>query len=251
MQETGSTQRSAVSATQGLSVLGILFAGFILSQLIGAEVVSVASRHFGHVAASVIQDRPEHPWWFTVSAMAGLWTGFALTFLFANLIVRPTLPAGFFRFKVSDLRFVGLGVLAQWIVGLLYYPFHAKSTGNPVKQVVGHNPTWGMIAIVAFVGLGAPIIEELLFRGTLLPAITGIVGERATVLTRGLLPAAVTGVIFGLAHGELVQLAGLALVGTLLGFLVQRTQRIWPAILTHAGFNLIAILVAWASVATK
>ena len=183
--------------------------------------------------------------------MAGLWTGFALTFLFANLIVRPTRPAGFFRFKVSDLRFVGLGVLAQWIVGLLYYPFHAKSTGNPVKQVVGHNPTWGMIAIVAFVGLGAPIIEELLFRGTLLPAITGIVGERATALTRGLLPAAVTGVIFGLAHGELVQLAGLALVGTLLGFLVQRTQRIWPAILTHAGFNLIAILVAWASVATK
>lgn len=251
MQETVSTQRSTVSASQGLSVLGILFVGFILSQLIGAEVVSVASRHFGHVAASVIQDRPEHPWWFTVSAMVGLWSGFLVTYLFANLIVRSSRPSGFFRFQLRDLRYVGLGVLAQWIVGLLYYPFHAKSSGNPVRQVVGHNPTWGMIAIVAFVGLGAPLIEELLFRGTLLPAITGLVGPKLAVILRGLLPAVVTGLLFGLAHGELVQLAGLTLVGTLLAYLVQRTGRIWPAIFTHAGFNLIAILVAWASVATK
>ena len=46
-------------------------------------------------------------------------------------------------------------------------------------------------------------------------------------------------------------LALLALVGTILAVIVQRQRRIAPAIFTHAGFNLIALSVAWASVAVQ
>jgi len=142
-------------------------------------------------------------------------------------------------------------VLLQALVGALYYPFHLESTGDPVKQIVGHNPAYGMLVIMFFVGIGAPFIEELLFRGVILQSMTAVLSPRVRALAAGLVPALLTGVIFGAAHGELVQLAGLALVGTILAVIVQRQRRIAPAIFTHAGFNLIALSVAWASVAVK
>ena len=48
--------------------------------------------------------------------------------------------------------------------------------------------------------------------------------------------------LFGLAHGEWVQLAGLALFGAALAAISYRTGRLGMNMLAHAAFNLVAVL---------
>jgi len=50
------------------------------------------------------------------------------------------------------------------------------------------------------------------------------------------------GLIFGLAHGELVQLAGLATFGAILAVISYRTGRLGMNMVAHASFNLVAVL---------
>ena len=236
----------------GVTLLVTCFVGFFLSQIVAGVVAGVATNAIAHQGRTHFLDHHfERPWWLTASEMFGLWLGFAAIVIFAMKRVRRVLPIGFFKVRWPDLKFLPLGVLLQALVGALYYPFHIESASDPVKQVVGHNPAYGMLVIMFFVGLGAPFIEELLFRGVILQSMTAVVSPRVRALAAGLVPALLTGIVFGAAHGEIVQLAGLALVGTILAVMVQRQRRIAPAIFTHAGFNLIALSVAWASVAVQ
>ena len=252
MENDQREQRAVLERGRGVTLLVACFVGFFLSQIAAGIVASVATNTIAHQGLTHFLDHHfERPWWLTASEMFGLWLGFAAIVVFAMKTVRPVLPTGFFKVRWPDLKFLPLGVLLQALVGALYYPFHIQSAGDPVKQIVGHNPAYGMLVIMFFVGIGAPFIEELLFRGVILQSMTALVSPRVRTLAAGLVPALLTGVVFGVAHGELVQLAGLALVGTILAVIVQRQGRIAPAIVTHAGFNLIALSVAWASVAVK
>ena len=252
MENDQVAEGSVLVRRQGLTLLVASLVGFFLSQIVAGVAATVATNTIAHQGLTHFLDHHfERPWWLTASEMFGLWLGFTAIVVVAMKTVRPVLPAGFFKVRWPDLKFLPLGVLLQALVGALYYPFHLKSTGDPVKQIVGHNPAYGMLVIMFFVGIGAPFIEELLFRGVILQSMTAVLAPRVRILAAGLVPAILTGVVFGAAHGELVQLAGLALVGTILAVIVQRQRRIAPAIFTHAGFNLIALLVAWASVAVK
>lgn len=252
MESDQPEQSAVLERRQGVALLVACFVGFVLSQIVASVVAAAATNTIAHQGLTHFLDHHfERPWWLTASEMFGLWLGFAAIVLFAMKTVRSVLPTGFFKVRWPDLKFLPLGVLLQALVGALYYPFHLESAGDPVKQVVGHNPTYGMLVIMFLVGIGAPFIEELLFRGVILQSMTAVLAPRVRALAAGLVPALLTGVVFGAAHGELVQLAGLALVGTILAVIVQRQGRIAPAIFTHAGFNLIALSVAWASVAVK
>ena len=50
------------------------------------------------------------------------------------------------------------------------------------------------------------------------------------------------GLLFGLAHGEWVQLAGLAAFGIILAAVSYRTGRLGMNMVAHATFNLVAIV---------
>ena len=56
------------------------------------------------------------------------------------------------------------------------------------------------------------------------------------------LAAVADGVIFGLAHFELLELLGLAAFGAVLALMAYRFRRLGPGIFAHAMFNLLAIL---------
>jgi membrane protease YdiL (CAAX protease family) len=51
----------------------------------------------------------------------------------------------------------------------------------------------------------------------------------------------VTGVLFGLAHAESLQLLGLATFGIILSFVSYRTGRLGMNMVAHASFNLVAL----------
>jgi membrane protease YdiL (CAAX protease family) len=62
-------------------------------------------------------------------------------------------------------------------------------------------------------------------------------------LKRGLPPWAaigVTALVFGISHGELLQLPGLVLAGLVFGYLAFRTGRLGASIACHLAFNLVA-----------
>jgi membrane protease YdiL (CAAX protease family) len=84
--------------------------------------------------------------------------------------------------------------------------------------------------------VGAPLVEELFFRGLLFRALLG----RAPVPVP--VAVVVSALLFALAHFEAVQFAGLAVFGVVLALLAWRTGRLMPGIGAHAAFNLAAVV---------
>jgi hypothetical protein len=92
------------------------------------------------------------------------------------------------------------------------------------------------VAITSAVIL-APIAEELLFRGLLLPALSRWSGSQWI----GILAS---GLMFGLIHMPLYQnVASLMLFGVVLGYIYVKSGSLTLAILVHAVFN--AKTIAW------
>ncbi len=85
------------------------------------------------------------------------------------------------------------------------------------------------IAAVASVTIAAPLCEEALFRGLLLPM------QRQQ--ERVGLAIILNGLIFGIMHLNPMALVSLSLLGMALAALTIRARSLWPAILCHAGVN--------------
>lgn len=87
----------------------------------------------------------------------------------------------------------------------------------------------GVILFAVIVAIGAPIAEELFFRGLLLRAV-----EKRWTLSVGV---AVSSVVFGVSHFEPLQMPALVLAGATFGLLAARTNRLGPAVIAHMTFN--------------
>lgn len=83
--------------------------------------------------------------------------------------------------------------------------------------------------------VGAPLAEEVVFRGYGLARIRELAGERRALLF--------TALMFALAHGSWVKFPGTFLMGCFLGWLVLRTGSLWPALLGHFANNAVAFVM--------
>ena len=82
-----------------------------------------------------------------------------------------------------------------------------------------------------------PFVEELFFRGLLLQSLVRMCQGSRPGAGPGASQPSSTGILFGLAHAEPVQLAGLALFGTALSVIAYRTGRLGTCIFAHAGIQ--------------
>ena len=107
-----------------------------------------------------------------------------------------------------------------------------------VTILVADQP-WPSIAVsMALAVFVIPAIEEMLFRGFLLPTVAQRTGPVAAVL--------VVGLLFGLLHGW--QHAGPTFaLGVLLGWLYWRTGSLWVAVGCHGAHNAVMLVTAWLS----
>jgi hypothetical protein len=136
---------------------------------------------------------------------------------------------------------VALGLACQFgLVPLLYLPLEqldhnlAHQLSRPAQQETGAAHTGpAVVALLIVIALGAPLVEELFFRGLLLRSLSGWLGPVAGVFG--------SGILFGLAHLELVQFVGLAAFGCVLAALAWRTGRLGPTIAAHVSFNAAAV----------
>ncbi len=93
----------------------------------------------------------------------------------------------------------------------------------------------GVVLLFAITVIGAPIVEELFFRGFT---------QRAAVARLGRpLGVVLSSVLFGLTHFQAPQLLALVVFGMILGYLVERTGRLGPSIVTHMAFNATTVVM--------
>ena len=134
-----------------------------------------------------------------------------------------------------------IGLACQYgLIPLVYLPFRTvdRSLSHQLSQPVqrdtgGAHSVASLLILLLFLAVGAPLVEELFFRGLLLRTLLARVAPIVAILASSLL--------FALAHFEAVQFAGLALFGVVLAALAWRTGRLGPGIGAHAAFNAAAV----------
>jgi membrane protease YdiL (CAAX protease family) len=146
------------------------------------------------------------------------------------------------RFEVRDLLAFPLGVALQAIaVPLLYWPIlqvldkNTDDVSAEARDLVDSASGLGVLVLVLIVAVGAPVAEELFYRGLVLRAV-----EKRWSTAVGLVASTV---LFGVAHLQGLQLPALLLFGAVAGTLTVRSGRLGPAILCHSGFNACTLFV--------
>ena len=118
---------------------------------------------------------------------------------------------------------------------------HPEVSG-PVKDLVAEAKGPAIVGLALVAVVGAPLVEELFFRGLLLRSIEKRIGTGWAIAGSSL--------FFGLAHpndlplnGQLMVMAALAALAVALALLAVRTGRLGPGIVAHAVFNAINLAV--------
>jgi membrane protease YdiL (CAAX protease family) len=227
--------------------------GFLVGQLAGGVFGAVAGDVAGKNAAQMarITASTVPPEWYVVSTLAGLWIGFfgapwlasrtkGTRHLWADLGV---------RFRWVDLWGIAIGVGGQIVIAVLYAPFQhdIHDFNGPSNKLTGGAHGAGFLVVALATVILAPFMEELFFRGLLFKSLARLFSPNGAATSRrrgvGIVVAVVVdGLLFGLAHGEWVQLAGLALFGMALAAVSYRTGRLGMNMVSHASFNLVAII---------
>jgi membrane protease YdiL (CAAX protease family) len=227
--------------------------GFLVGQLLGAVFGIVAGDVAGKSAAQmkVITGASVPPEWYVLSTLAGLWVGFfGAPWLASRLQGTRRFVADLgVRFRWIDLWGILIGLAGQGVIVALYAPFQhdIHNFNAPSQKLTGGAHGGGFVIVALATVLLAPFMEELFFRGLLFKALARLFTPNGPGVTRArgfgvVVAVVVDGLLFGLAHGEWVQLAGLALFGALLATISYRTGRQGMNMVSHASFNLVAVL---------
>ena len=182
----------------------------------------------------------------TVVTLLAQWTGLVGAVLLASRRKGTgDLDADFgLRVEGRDLGpGIVAGVLSQLVlIPLLYLPFDLLGADLDVSEKARETTDLGqgsgLFVLAIFIVIGAPVVEELFFRGLLQRAVDRRYGARWAV--------GVSSVAFGITHFQPVQLLGLVAFGMVLAVLAQRAGRLGPALIAHVAFNAtsVAALVA-------
>jgi hypothetical protein len=182
---------------------------------------------------------------YNVLGFLGLWTGF----IGVPVLLSKTRGSGRlstdFGLRLGGPADVGLGLLAglasYGVVELYSISIRAAgdhaNLGHEANQLSGHGLGLAYVAFGLCAAVGAPIAEEILFRGLTQPVLQSYLGGIGGLLA--------TSVLFGFAHvsGNPVEaLPALAFFGAVVGLLAWRTGRLGPGIVAHITFNGITVI---------
>jgi membrane protease YdiL (CAAX protease family) len=231
---------------------GAAVGGFAAGYLASAVLLTVFAAASGNLKdLSHLEGLSVPPWWVTIAGLAGLWMGFLGAVFLASRRRGTGSPVADMGFRISrwDAPIgIAIGIAGQFAVDLLYLPFEhlvpnlQHDLNAPANRLTGgfHGPDLVVIGVLTVVVV--PVVEELFFRGLLLQSLVRLfrgVGRRLGPT----LAIVSTGILFGLAHAEPVQLAGLALFGVVLSVMAYKTGRLGACMFAHAAFNGFAVVV--------
>ncbi|KAJ6415116.1 CAAX AMINO TERMINAL PROTEASE [Salix viminalis] len=142
-----------------------------------------------------------------------------------------------FRLKGNWLFDVALGCLmfplvnrlSQFNLSLLPILPPAPVTLSSVEQSIAARDPVAMILYAIVVSVCAPVWEEIVFRGFLLPSLTRYMPVWCAIL--------VSSVAFALAHFNVQRMLPLIFLGVVMGVIFARSRNLLPSMLLHSLWN--------------
>lgn len=210
-------------------------AGWFSGSLLGSIVVGLSG-------ATNVADAG--PGWFAAAAVAQ-W----IPMIGALLYVGRRFGTGDVRldfgltFRPADALGIPIGVFTQLVVvRLVYLPLEAVWPGTftfdkieqRARDTVDH-AGGGLVLIVLVVVIGAPVVEELVYRGLLQGAFTRRLSEWIGVV--------VVALWFAVVHFQPVEIPGLFAVGLVLGVCAVRARRLGLSVVAHMAFNATGLIL--------
>ena len=224
--------------TWGLGDVGV---GILASQFLAAVCTVLAMGVAGWKSSSDV------PMWGLALLQLPMWAGWLGALVVAGRKGDGVVAEFGFRAEWIDVP-VGLavGVLLQLVVvPLLYLPVLAlmgrtnEDLSKPAKELAARaHGSIGWVLLFLLVGIGAPVVEELFYRGLFQRA---MVKRRVPAWASVLVVAAV----FAAMHLEALQFLGLFVFGLVAGVLAHRSGRLGPSIAAHVGFNVTTVVTLW------
>jgi membrane protease YdiL (CAAX protease family) len=131
---------------------------------------------------------------------------------------------------------LGIAIVAVYAFEILYsgltHPGNEQGL-TPTRWEPNHAAAYIVNGVVICTVI--PFVEELTYRG-LGYSLLERFGRWPAILTVGLL--------FGLAHGLIVSLPVIAAFGAVLAWIRSVTRSVYPGMVLHAAFNLVALVAA-------
>lgn len=172
---------------------------------------------------------------------ASLWLGtigVPVWLIWARGVSWSELGWGFRRHDTLSGLLIGIGTQVV-AVPLLYLPIMLFTddldVAEPARELVDKATGTGVVLLVLVVVVGAPIVEEVFYRGLTLRALEGRMRPTFALILSSLLFAAI--------HFQVTQFPALLLFGLVAGRLAQKDGRIGRAIWAHIGFNATTIII--------
>ncbi len=170
-----------------------------------------------------------------------LMAGTGLFVLYRAVKPYQPLPEGWFRLTGKGWLLWGLGgyfvaLPLMFAVSLLNQQFWQGQGGsNPLLQIVLEEGDPVALLIFFFTAaVAAPVFEEILFRGFLLPSLTRYLPVWGAI--------ALSGLIFALAHLSFSEVLPLATLGIVLGFVYTRSRGLLASMLLHSLWNSVTMV---------
>jgi uncharacterized protein len=181
-------------------------------------------------------------------ALLAAWSAYLSGMWIASVKVGSGSPVADYgiTFAPIDILGLGIGVLSQLVVvSIVYMPlkvlwpdtFNDDRLQENARDLVDRAGGATTMLLFVIVALGAPIVEELFYRGLLQRSL-------AARFNDGLVVVGVA-MIFALVHFRPIEYPGLFVFGLILGVTALRTGRLGMPIMTHVGFNVAGLLLAW------
>ena len=206
---------------------------------IAATVAIIATGHSGDSIAQI-------PMWVLAVNMAFMWSVYVVA-LPRLLPFEEEAPVFTFSrwFSTRDVVIgVPLGIFGQLIlVNLVNWPlskffpdaFSFDEVSKRAEDIAATAPGAWVILLVLIVVVGAPVVEEIVYRGCLQTNLISAAGRTLGIL--------LTAVIFAAIHLSPVEFPGLFVFALLLGIAREKTGTLGLPIVTHFAFNATGLLL--------
>lgn len=229
MNEPGiATVDDLIRVKQHFSRLGWAYlAATVLIQLVQLIAVLIINKNYPRLMASVEAN-------MLISVVSMYVIGFPLMYL----VLRKCVPAQKLeRHRMSPLQYFAAVIIcfgltyASNIIGLILTYILGRISGHEIQnQAVTVMTDLNPVLLILYVVMFAPIMEELVFRK--------LIVDRAVRYGQGV-AVVISGLMFGLFHGNLNQFAYAAVIGMFLAFLYVKTGNIGITISIHMLINFV------------
>lgn len=218
------------SRSEGFHALGVWVLVYVGASFASLVVLTVTGQQSGQ----------DIPMWALAMNVLAMWSVY-LYFLprFLPFSETPLQRDYISWFSMRDVWWgIPLGVGSQLILmNLVNWPlaqlfpeqFSPERISERAEDIASMAPGWWAVLLVVVVVLGAPVVEEIVYRGSLQTRLVQGFGAPVGIF--------VTSLLFALIHLAPVEIPGLFVFALVLGIARHKTGTLGLPIVTHLAFN--------------